>query len=864
MSFNATTKNFKDYVNSLPAATENDLAAGNNMPIVSASDVKKMGGENVAKAGYVNKLNAKFSAELSTYENVYSIALPKGVSVSVKITPVKNGFFSVAYAGADGVYNQGGATTLINAGEEHSFNEVANGDKCFVRIRNSNNVKFTLDYSADYSAADAIFDSSRATKSLDDVAKEFSAISFDLYAKGSKEFGTNQNIDCFYPSGLSCTLSVENVDNAAGYFTAGFQDRDNTTIVGFGGALIASGETKTFTATITRDCYYLKLVTTNGKKYKVTLAIDYNALVAAGRDFAEIKKFAKSFDEHNANVTIIDVGDGYAFADIQSAINSCSNASPWNRYEVRVHNDLKFTSLTDLYKVVNVGMTQGMTFEKNTEINPTNHVAAIIGRDYVSVVGAGSRKVIEVESPTSIAGTSLQWVQVAYPIGNFTMKNLHLKLKGGRYAIHQESGGNDGHLDNNATTIYEDLVIEHCGNVGYNSGWTPCYAMASGTAGGLHIIYRDCTFISREYNSPFYFHGNKGVNTEERKITFERCHAIVKDGATLTTWDNSKYYPYFGCLGDRNKTTIDVKGCDFTAFMLSNPTQRGSETEMSEAFLDCGSFAPVLKGSDNKPFLVAQMQLRCLCFTSAENGVEIEVVGGTAYDDIWGGTKEKFVGTNAKGVTYGKMFIADASALWSPKHYTFELAYKLGNCAARPKTLVVSFGGVEKTIFFNKNYMTADGSSYTSVTAPAVSMSTILADINAALGGVATCEKYSPFIYQTFDDCKETTKNSSGSSWVAGTLMVRDFIGATQKWRVANAGEIAEGVVLNRIDDGREGDVFIAGRVLLSARVLGVSVTNSLKGRMFKVASSTSLQQTTNPAEASFIVFADEFLKGLK
>lgn len=835
-------------------ATEADLVAGNHLVVDTPDGTKRLPAEVVAKASYVNKLNAKFSAELSTYENVYSIALPKGVSVSVKITPSNNGFFSVAYAGADGVYNQGGTTTLINAGEEHSFNEVANGDKCFVRIRNSNNVKFTLDYSADYSAADAIFDSSRATKSLENVAKFFSAISFDLYAKGSKEFGTNQNIDCFYPSGLSCTLSVENVDNAAGYFSAGFQDRDNTTIVGFGGALIASGETKTCTATITRDCYSIRVVTTNGRKYKVTLAIDYNALVAAGREIAEIKKFARSFDEHNANVTIIDVGTGYAFADIQSAINSCSNASPWNRYEVRVHNDLKFTSMTDLYKVSN--------FTKNTSANPTEHIAAIVGRDYVSVVGVGSRKVIEVESPTSIAGTSLQWVQVAYPIGNFAMKNLHLKLKGGRYAIHQESGGNDGHLDNNATTIYENLVIEHCGNVGYNSGWTPCYAMASGTAGGLHIIYRDCTFISREYNTPFYFHGNKGVNTEERKITFERCHAIVKDGATLTTWDNSKYFPYFGCLGDRNKTTIDVKGCDFVAFMLNNPTQRGSETEMSEAFKDCGSFAPVLKGSGNTPFLVAQMQLRCLCFTSAANGAEIEVVGGTAYDDIWGGTKEKFVGTNAKGVTYGKMFIADASTLWSPKYYTFELAYKLGNCATSPKTLIVSVGGVEKTITFNKNYMTADGSSYTSVTAPAVSMATILADINTALGGVATCEKYSPAIYQTFDDCKETTKNSSGSSWVAGTLMVRDFIGATQKWRAANAGEVAEGVVLNRIDDGREGDVFIAGRVLLSAAVFGLSGT--IKGSMFKVVASTSLQQTTNPAEASFIAFADGFLHGTK
>lgn len=54
-------KSFKDYVNSLPAATENDLAAGNNMPIVSASEIKKMGGDNVAKAGDVEHIKEKIS-----------------------------------------------------------------------------------------------------------------------------------------------------------------------------------------------------------------------------------------------------------------------------------------------------------------------------------------------------------------------------------------------------------------------------------------------------------------------------------------------------------------------------------------------------------------------------------------------------------------------------------------------------------------------------------------------------------------------------------------------------------------------------------------------------------------------------------
>lgn len=64
-------KNFKDYVNSLPAATENDLSAGNNMPIVSASDVKKMGGENVAgKTEVITGVRIFSSDSLTSYKGI--------------------------------------------------------------------------------------------------------------------------------------------------------------------------------------------------------------------------------------------------------------------------------------------------------------------------------------------------------------------------------------------------------------------------------------------------------------------------------------------------------------------------------------------------------------------------------------------------------------------------------------------------------------------------------------------------------------------------------------------------------------------------------------------------------------------------
>lgn len=52
---------FKDYVNSLPAATENDLSAGNNMPLVRSDDVKKFPAEVVAKQSSLGVISAPFS-----------------------------------------------------------------------------------------------------------------------------------------------------------------------------------------------------------------------------------------------------------------------------------------------------------------------------------------------------------------------------------------------------------------------------------------------------------------------------------------------------------------------------------------------------------------------------------------------------------------------------------------------------------------------------------------------------------------------------------------------------------------------------------------------------------------------------------
>lgn len=70
---------FSDFVRGLPAATESDLSAGNNMPIVSASDIKKMGGENVAKAGDVADIAVM---KLSLYGSRLKDDVPAGLTAS--------------------------------------------------------------------------------------------------------------------------------------------------------------------------------------------------------------------------------------------------------------------------------------------------------------------------------------------------------------------------------------------------------------------------------------------------------------------------------------------------------------------------------------------------------------------------------------------------------------------------------------------------------------------------------------------------------------------------------------------------------------------------------------------------------------
>ena len=195
--------------------------------------------------------------------------------------------------------------------------------------------------------------------------------------------------------------------------------------------------------------------------------------------------------------------DGSAdFTEIQEAINSIEDASANNQYEIQVYDDYVITDLKDLYVVSNPKI-------KNTSDSPSSGVALVITKDYVHIRGCGGKRLLSIENPNiDMPGGSFKRIQTIYPKGNCIIDNFEVSIRGGRYAIHQESDGVTNHPDHNATTIFRNLTVIHYGNSEYTNGssWTSTIAHATGTTGGLCNIYENVEWIAFDYTEPYYFH----------------------------------------------------------------------------------------------------------------------------------------------------------------------------------------------------------------------------------------------------------------------------------------------------------------------------------------------------------------------
>lgn len=570
------------------------------------------------------------------------------------------------------------------------------------------------------------------------------------------------------------------------------------------------------------------------------------------------KSLELSFNGYSSMTPITVKKDGSGdFTTIQDAINSINDASVTNQYDIQVYDDFEIKDLKELY--VNTG-------KRNTIDNPSGEVALVFTKSWVHIRGMKSdRNKLYIESPSDLAASSFQNIQVIKAQGNVIINNFHIAIKGGRYAIHQEAGGKKLHPDYHAHTIYKDLIIEHRGNSSYTngSGWTSICAQANGTTSGSKQTYVNCKWIS-PHKMPFYTHTNSEFD-EPNEMTMINCSILC----TLKNVGISDMGQYWGDIGSGQRAKIKFIGCNIAKFdnIFSYGFPRGNEkTNNVRVKYGYNGGAEIL-GYGNSPMAVANANKPCLTFKTVDNNKQIDVIGGTAYNLLWDNTWQKIKGTPVnEGYCVGSIRLADALK-WSSNSQVFCLAYILGNCKDSPKTLIIKVDDTEYTLSFNKNYMTNDGSTYSWNTTPAISDKQIIDDINSTNPLIFKAFFNSPLQeFNTFEDCQEYGINADANNISAGMCLKRSASGY-QMWEIAKDGDKIEGVAGDMIipidyanGENMYGRILLANKSLFPISMFGLSTVNV--GSMYKASNNGRLVSTSNKDEASFIAIDSKYLKG--
>ena len=234
--------------------------------------------------------------------------------------------------------------------------------------------------------------------------------------------------------------------------------------------------------------------------------------------------------------------------------------------------------------------------------------------------------------------------------------------------------------------------------------------------------------------------------------------------------------------------------------------------------------------------MFVQMEaFRTLIFETINDNFSINIIGGSAKDDLFGKPIKTLKGTaDSKGKTIGENYIYDGT--YSRVH---SIPYILGNCANFPKTLIIRVTNmvdssyVDYTVTFDQNYMTSDGAEYSYNTTPAISQSEIISNINESYSSVFKISVLQYF-FDTMDDCKEEGYNTGEVLIKMKQAVVRDFMNGVNSWRRANTNEIAEGIAGEDIPVGERGRILLIDKNFFSYYACGLwqPVT---KGTLYKV-----------------------------
>lgn len=193
-------------------------------------------------------------------------------------------------------------------------------------------------------------------------------------------------------------------------------------------------------------------------------------------------------------VTLTVKPTGGDFTHPKLALDSITDAGPTKRYKIEVYPG---------------------TYAEYAEWHP---------KDYVDIEGNGRKdqQIITYENPDNASAATIQNTSTMWLDSITTLKNLTIRIKNGRYAIHRETNGQRTGIKSRII----NCVVEHLGNASATNGsaWPidSQYGVGAGNSPGE--IYEDRGSVFRGPGAGFSFHNsNAGAYTIGSTVDLEGC-----------------------------------------------------------------------------------------------------------------------------------------------------------------------------------------------------------------------------------------------------------------------------------------------------------------------------------------------------
>lgn len=249
-----------------------------------------------------------------------------------------------------------------------------------------------------------------------------------------------------------------------------------------------NGVTGPYTFTVPENVVWITIafLTKNYDDYKIAVG---NSIDQIGYSISKDIKI-------DAGENRIDVGNGRTYTKLIDAIKAIKPDKD-HVYNIYIHdNSSDYTGTTyDLLAELG-GEDYLKTIENASDNMQGFHIPA-----YVNLIGVG-RVTLQAELPdTATLNQSTNFSTIELEQGNNKLSNLTIKVKNGRYPVHDES--RDKYP--NAYHEFDNVTFIHEGN---KSGlWDSPSAYGAGISGGCTYTYHNCTFdASKSDGYPFGLH----------------------------------------------------------------------------------------------------------------------------------------------------------------------------------------------------------------------------------------------------------------------------------------------------------------------------------------------------------------------